>query len=176
MLQQVMADGSIQLKWLVRFFCTSKQGNNLVFDDRTVMPMQRMHKDVGTCLSLVDFIPDGNTMPVGIFCASAMDAEQADDHKSYRHLMRHALCARLAEAAVEWGQRTIYGKRPAIRPAFGYATCPDHSLKGMALALLDAEQRIGVKLTENYSIIPSTTVCGMFIEHPEARYFSVGKD
>ena len=62
------------------------------------------------------------------------------------------------------------------RPAFGYATCPDHSLKGTALAMLDAEQRIGVKLTENYSIIPSTTVCGMFIEHPEARYFSVGKD
>jgi len=40
---------------------------------------------------------------------------------------------------------------------------------------LDAEQRLGITLTDHYSIQPSTSVCGLFIHHPEASYFPVGR-
>jgi hypothetical protein len=34
---------------------------------------------------------------------------------------------------------------------------------------------VGVTLNDHYSITPSTTVCGLFVCHPEARYFTVGR-
>jgi 5-methyltetrahydrofolate--homocysteine methyltransferase len=89
--------------------------------------------------------------------------------------MSHAICARLAEACAEWLQRRLYGQRHVLRAAFGYATCPDHSLKRIVFDLLDAEERLAVSLTDHYSIQPSTAVCGLFICHPDARYFPVGR-
>ena len=62
-----------------------------------------------------------------------------------------------------------------MRVAFGYATCPDHSLKRIVFDSLEAEQRLGITLTDHYSIQPSTSVCGLFINHPEATYFPVGR-
>jgi 5-methyltetrahydrofolate--homocysteine methyltransferase len=57
-----------------------------------------------------------------------------------------------------------------IRPAIGYPLCPDHSLKRVLFDMTDAERVLGVSLTENYSILPSATVCGLVISHPEACY------
>ena len=62
-----------------------------------------------------------------------------------------------------------------LRVAFGYATCPDHSLKRVVFDRLDAERQLDITLTDHYSIQPSTSVCGLFICHPEARYFPVGR-
>ena len=61
-----------------------------------------------------------------------------------------------------------------LRVAFGYATCPDHSLKRIVFDRLHTEQQLGITLTDHYSIQPSTAICGLFIVHPEARYFPVG--
>jgi 5-methyltetrahydrofolate--homocysteine methyltransferase len=112
-------------------------------------------------------------------------------------LMTHALCARLAEAGAEWlGEKVKKLKIEKVkeeeglhedvstfqlfnfstlRVAFGYATCPDHSLKRIVFDRLEAEQRLDVSLTDHYSIQPSTSVCGLFISHPEAKYFPVGR-
>jgi len=62
-----------------------------------------------------------------------------------------------------------------LRVAFGYASCPDHSLKRIVFDHLKAEQQLGITLNDHYSILPSTSVCGVFISHPEARYFPVGR-
>ena len=88
--------------------------------------------------------------------------------------MSHAICARLTEACAEWLQRRLFPNSHALRVAFGYATCPDHSLKRIAFDLLQAERLLGVTLTDHYSINPSTAICGMFVSHPEAHYFPVG--
>ena len=103
--------------------------------------------------------------------------EEYADKKSYDSLMNHALRARLAEACVSWIQHQVYDKhsKRVIRPAFGYPVCPDHSLKQILFQQLHAEERLGVRLTPQYSIQPSTTVCGLFIAHPEARYFTIGR-
>ena len=90
--------------------------------------------------------------------------------------MMHALCARLAEAGAEWLQGSGFRVQDSgLRVAFGYATCPDHSLKRIVFDRLDAEQKMDITLTDHYSIVPSTSVCGLFIYHPEAKYFPVGR-
>jgi 5-methyltetrahydrofolate--homocysteine methyltransferase len=41
--------------------------------------------------------------------------------------------------------------------------------------LLDANVNSGIQLTENYAMIPASSVCGLYFSHPDAQYFSVGK-
>ena len=90
------------------------------------------------------------------------------------HAELDALCARLAEAAAEKVQRRLFGEQKSLRVAFGYATCPDHSLKRIVFDRMKAEHKLDITLTDHYSIQPSTAICGLFINHPEARYFPVG--
>jgi 5-methyltetrahydrofolate--homocysteine methyltransferase len=61
-----------------------------------------------------------------------------------------------------------------IRPAFGYPACPDHTEKSKLFALLGAEEA-GLALTETYAMTPAASVSGIYLAHPEARYFSVGR-
>ena len=84
------------------------------------------------------------------------------------------MCARLTEALAEWMQEQAGEGLAMIRPAFGYSACPDHSLKQDVFKLLDAPRKIGVSLTSSYAITPVTSLCGMLIAHPQARYFSIG--
>ena len=87
------------------------------------------------------------------------------------------LTAALADALVEaWStERTFCPDSiatPIIRPAFGYPCAPDHEDKRLAFKLLDAEQLCGLTLTSSAMIIPAASVCGIYIMHPEAIYFS----
>jgi 5-methyltetrahydrofolate--homocysteine methyltransferase len=59
-----------------------------------------------------------------------------------------------------------------IRPAFGYPACPDHTSKRTLFELLEAPG-IGLELTESCAMIPAASVSGLYLAHPEARYFGV---
>ena len=108
--------------------------------------------------------------------------------------MVKAIADRLAEAFAErlhervrnefWGympdetienEDLIKEHYQGIRPAPGYPACPDHSEKETLFRLLDAENRIGVSLTESFAMSPAASVSGLYFSNPEARYFSVGK-
>ena len=111
----------------------------------------------------------------------------------YNSILVKAVGDRLAEALAEymhkqvrdeWGfGRTeslnwddlVSEKYRGIRPAPGYTAQPDHTEKPILFELLDAEKRSGIKLTENYSMSPASSVAGMYYAHPESRYFAVGK-
>jgi len=69
----------------------------------------------------------------------------------------------------------IAEKYQGIRPAPGYPAQPEHSEKATLFRLLDAEHKIGVKLTESYAMWPGSSVSGFYYSHPESRYFGVGK-
>ena len=45
----------------------------------------------------------------------------------------------------------------------------------LSFTLLNAEENIGVNLTESMAMSPNATVSGYYFAHPEAKYFSVGK-
>ena len=173
-LQRAMADGSVHLRLLLRFEQTVRRGNDMVLADGQTLPMLRSQSPTGHCLSLADFFDEQQPRPLGLFTIVAQPCTGAQGDEGER-LMAHAVCARLAEACAEWLQLRLYGQCTAIRAAFGYASCPDHSLKRIVFDRLQAEQRLGVTLTDHYSIQPSTAVCGMFIGHSEARYFPVGR-
>ena len=100
---------------------------------------------------------------------------------------------RLAEAFAEylhfrvrtdWGydlkenltnEQFIKEEYQGIRPAMGYPSCPDHTEKKTIWELMDAEEKTGVSLTENYAMTPGSSVSGYYFVHPEARYFHLGK-
>lgn len=62
-----------------------------------------------------------------------------------------------------------------VRPAPGYPSCPDHTEKPKLWELLDAENNVGVSLTESYAMWPAASVSGWYFSHPESSYFGVGK-
>jgi 5-methyltetrahydrofolate--homocysteine methyltransferase len=114
-------------------------------------------------------------------------------HDDYSAIMLKALADRLAEAFTEflhedirknsWGYAAgeklemndlFREKYAGIRPAHGYPACPDHSEKEVLFELLEAK-KIGMHLTESYSMVPAASVSGLIFAHPEARYFFVGK-
>ena len=61
-----------------------------------------------------------------------------------------------------------------IRPAIGYPSVPDQKQVFLLDKLLNLSQ-ISVTLTENGAMLPTASVCGFYIAHPEASYFMVGE-
>jgi 5-methyltetrahydrofolate--homocysteine methyltransferase len=113
-------------------------------------------------------------------------------HDDYTGIMAKALADRLAEAFAEamherarreWGigepvsldnDALIAEQYRGIRPAFGYPACPDHTEKGTLFDLLDAPA-IGMSLSEHFAMLPAASVSGLYLHHPDARYFLLGK-
>ena len=152
--------------------------------------------------ALADFIApvDGGLQDyLGVFAVTAgLGAEELcarfeADQDDYRSIMTKALADRLAEALAEalhkmvredWGygrddqlgiEALIRERYRGIRPAAGYPACPDHTEKQILFDLLRVEERIGMRLTESYAMLPASSVSGLYFAHPEARYFAVGK-
>jgi len=114
-------------------------------------------------------------------------------HDDYSAIMAQALGDRLAEALAELMHKKAreacgYGKTEnlemkdiirekyrGIRPAPGYPACPDHTEKPPLFALLDATAATGITLTESNAMSPASSVSGMYFNHPDSKYFAVGK-
>jgi 5-methyltetrahydrofolate--homocysteine methyltransferase len=153
-------------------------------------------------LSLADFIApreSGVADYLGAFAVTAghgvdaLVARLQAEHDDYRAIMVKALADRLAEALAEmlherarrdcgFGEREQLTKEDllreryqGIRPAAGYPACPDHTEKSLLWQLLLVEERIGLRLTESYAMWPAAAVSGLYFNHPQARYFTVGK-
>jgi 5-methyltetrahydrofolate--homocysteine methyltransferase len=154
-------------------------------------------------LCLADYVaPADSGKPdwIGAFAVTAgigIDAHVARfeaDHDDYHSIMLKALADRLAEAFAErlhqlvrthlWRYRPgeqldndalINEQYAGIRPAPGYAACPDHTEKGTLWALLKPDERIGLTLTESFAMLPTAAVSGWYFSYPESRYFGVGR-
>jgi 5-methyltetrahydrofolate--homocysteine methyltransferase len=166
------------------------------------MLRQQAEKPTGQpYLSLADYIaPVGSGVAdhVGAFAITAgigvekLAARYEAALDDYNAIMVKALADRLAEAGAEylhararrdWGygvdesltsEDLIEERYRGIRPAFGYPACPDHTEKSKLFTLLEAE-RAGVTLTEHFAMMPASSVSGIYLAHPEARYFPIGQ-
>jgi len=69
----------------------------------------------------------------------------------------------------------IREKYRGIRPAPGYPACPDHTEKPPLFDLLNAEAVTGITLTESNAMFPASSVSGHYFNHPDSKYFAVGK-
>ena len=195
-LEKCIENKSLEVEALYKVEPAIRRGNDIVLcEDGQTLPMLRSQSAAYHYRCLADFFDEKQPSPIGLFVVTARPLQEPKDEEE--RLMMHALCARLAEAAAERltdpPQPSLKGReltsssrcfspfkgelegvRP-LRVAFGYATCPDHSLKRIVFDRLEAEQKLNVKLTDHYSIQPSTSVCGLIIWHPEAKYFPVGR-
>lgn len=153
------------------------------------------------CLS--DFVaPAGTGVAdyIGAFAVTAGIGEEEisnrykDAGDDYNAIMVQAVADRLAEAFAEYLHRqirtTFWGYVPnesldndamirekyqGIRPAPGYAACPEHTEKQVIWQILDAEQNTGMTLTESYAMWPGASVSGWYFSHPDSRYFAVAQ-
>ena len=166
------------------------------------LPMLRQQREKATgkpYYCLADFVapidsgvPDwigGFAITAGIGVDDLARAFEAE-HDDYSAIMVKALADRLAEAFAEmlharvrheWGHESetpnaedlIAERYRGIRPAFGYPACPDHTPKQRLFELLDAGSA-GITLSEHMAMLPTASVSGLYLAHPEARYFAVG--
>ena len=87
-------------------------------------------------------------------------------------MMERAVRVTLAEAASTWLDKRLSEGLPegvhVAKPAAGYASCPDHSLKRDILRLLP--EGLGITLTESCAMQPDAAICGFILLHPEAGY------
>jgi 5-methyltetrahydrofolate--homocysteine methyltransferase len=152
--------------------------------------------------ALSDFVtPKGEGADyIGGFAVTAGhgEAEKAAEFVAkgddYSSIMVKALADRFAEAFAEYlherVRRELWGYSPdetlsnddliseryqGIRPAPGYPSQPDHTEKKTLFELLDATSKSGIELTSSYAMTPPASVSGLYIAHPEAVYFAVGR-
>jgi 5-methyltetrahydrofolate--homocysteine methyltransferase len=203
LLDRIVDDASLTARGVYGFWPARSEGDDIVLEEGTVFPMLRQQVAKGehdVNRSLADFVAPMEVEladHVGAFActaglgASELVARFEADHDDYRAIMTKALADRLAEAFAEWLHERAradwgYETEPlakdellaerfrGIRPAFGYPACPDHSLKRRLFDLLDAET-VGMALTEHGAMTPAASVSGIYLHHPDARYFNVGR-
>jgi 5-methyltetrahydrofolate--homocysteine methyltransferase len=199
LLDRIVAEKLLTARGVFGFWPARSAGDDVLLDDGTSFCFLRQQSDYGDSRPnrcLADFIaPAGDHL--GAFAVTAgigadeLAAGFAAEHDDYHAIMVKALADRLAEAFAEYlhevARRAWYEageKLPAdqliaerfrgIRPAFGYPACPDHSEKPKLFALLGAAEA-GLALTETYAMTPAASVSGIYLAHPDARYFSVGR-
>jgi 5-methyltetrahydrofolate--homocysteine methyltransferase len=161
---------------------------------------QRKGQDIH--YALADFVApvqSGREDYVGAFAVTAghgcdeLAARFDAEHDDYNSILTKALADRLAEAFAEYLHQRVrrewgYGKKEklskeeliaekyrGIRPAPGYPAQPDHTEKRILFDLLAAENHTGIKLTEHFAMHPAASVSGLYIGHPQSRYFAVDR-
>lgn len=164
-----------------RFDGCHSEGDDIVSKDFR-LPMLRQEGE----RSLADFVPPkeyGFESPMGMFAISV----RTESHPSgcdcpacgteYGPMLTRAVRLTLAEAASEWLSRHIHKELPSefsgakvIKPAAGYSSCPDHTLKRDVLRLLPDSKRLGITLLESCAMIPDASICGLIFIHPDATY------
>jgi 5-methyltetrahydrofolate--homocysteine methyltransferase len=199
LLDRIVDERLLNARGVFGFWPASAVGDDVVLDEGTRFSFLRQQSDYGDSRpnrSLADYLsPDRDHL--GAFAVTAglgadeLAASFAAENDDYQAIMVKALADRLAEAFAEYvhelARRAWYESGPkapaeqlvaerfrGIRPAFGYPACPDHSEKSKLFALLGAEEA-GLALTESFAMTPAASVSGIYLAHPDARYFSVGR-
>jgi 5-methyltetrahydrofolate--homocysteine methyltransferase len=205
MLHRIVDENWLQARAVVGFWPANRIGDDVQLQTASgahtlhFLRQQAQKPSARPNLCLADFIADEGDY-LGAFavnCGEGVD-ERAKRfeaaHDDYSSIMLKALADRFAESCTEWlhrevrtrlwpyatgeqlsNQQLISEAYQGIRPAPGYPACPDHSEKTKLFELLDAQSRIGLKLTENFAMYPASAVSGYYFGHPQSQYFVVGR-
>ncbi len=197
LLDDIVAGKLLQPRGVYGFWPAAGDGDDIVLDDVrfSMLRQQSAYGDSRPNRSLADYVaPEGDH--IGAFAVSVHGADELAGRyeaelDDYQAIIVKALADRFAEAFAEWlheqARRGWYETGPelsseeliaerfrGIRPAFGYPACPDHSEKRKLFDLLGAEE-VGIELTESFAMTPAAAVSGIYLHHPQARYFSIGR-
>ena len=177
----------------VRDYATLYKKEETTFDVSQIVRMASesfsmpfMRQETGAGQSLCDFVAPASAgtkgSPFGAFTICVRPRNNAHEEgcccpacsNKYEDLVAKAVRLTLAEAASKWLDNKLRENLPdetkVIKPAAGYSSCPDHTLKRDIMMLLSGEYDLGIKLTESFAMIPEASICGLIFMHPEARY------
>jgi 5-methyltetrahydrofolate--homocysteine methyltransferase len=196
--QALLGELAVQARGVYGFWPAQRVGDDIVLPDTRFcfLRQQTAYGDSRPNRCLADYVASADDH-IGAFAVTAglgldeVIARYEAEHDDYRAIMAKALADRLAEAFAEllherarreWYDRGEHLSQDelraerfrGIRPAFGYPACPDHSEKWKLFELLGAES-VGLALTESGAMVPGASVSGIYLGHPQARYFSVGR-
>ena len=180
-IDRLKSENACRITISARFDGCHSEGDDIVSKDFR-LPMFRQEGE----RSLADFVPPkeyGFESPMGMFAISV----RTESHPSgcdcpacgteYGPMLTRAVRLTLAEAASEWLSGHIHKELPLgfsgakiIKPAAGYSSCPDHTLKRDILRLLPEAERLGITLLDSCAMIPDASICGLIFIHPDASY------
>jgi 5-methyltetrahydrofolate--homocysteine methyltransferase len=197
LLTEITSNTLLQARGVHGYWPAHAEGDDIVVADTRFcfLRQQADHTDGRPNRCLADYVAPADDH-VGAFAVSVHGADELAarfeaEHDDYRAIIVKALADRLAEACAEWlhlhvrqdwyapGEQlplddVLRERFRGIRPAFGYPACPDHSEKTKLFALLGAENA-GMRLTESFAMTPAAAVSGIYLAHPQAKYFAVGR-
>ena len=177
----------------VRDYATLYKKEETAFDVSQIVRMASesfsmpfMRQETGAGQSLCDFVAPASAgtkgSPFGVFTICVRPRNNAHEEgcccpacsNKYEDMVAKAVRLTLAEAASKWLDNKLCENLPdetkVIKPAAGYSSCPDHTLKRDIMMLLSGDYNLGIKLTETCAMIPEASICGLIFMHPEARY------
>ena len=174
-----------------------------VLDKLITLRQQSKKRDGLANIALSDYIAPKNSNIkdyIGLFSVSSgfgcdeLCSTYEKNNDDYNSIMAKAIADRLVEAFAEylhklirtkyWGynknekttnEDLIKEKYQGIRPAPGYPACPDHLEKKTIWKILNVEEKIGIKLTENLAMWPAASISGYYFSNIESKYFGLGK-
>ncbi len=203
--------GDFKIMLSARFLNGYSENDDIVAtvnDTEVRLPMMR--QETFKMQSLSDFViakASGRTSPFGMFaiCVSKRSTAHEEGcscpacNSRYEDMIGKTVRHTIAEAASKWLSVKVEEatKVKVVKPAAGYSSCPDHTLKKDILELLGeckelhghdctcgchghghAHQHdhkfespsLGIKMTESYAMTPDASICGLIFMHPEAGY------
>ncbi|MDL1894187.1 hypothetical protein FBQ87_15075 [Sphingobacteriales bacterium CHB3] len=200
---KIKSENLLQPKVVYGYFPCQSVGNDLIIyhddmkSERMRFTFPRQSDDRFLCLSDYFASVESGRMDVVAFhlvtmgsVASEYSAKlfAANNYKDYLYF--HGLSVESAEALAElWHKKVreelgIAGKDAkeikrlfsqgyqGSRYSFGYPACPNLEDQTKLFELLNGE-RIGVCLTDEFSLEPEQSTNAIIVHHPEARYFNV---
>jgi 5-methyltetrahydrofolate--homocysteine methyltransferase len=205
MLEQIVEEGWLTARGVAGLWPCSRAGDDVVIaegEGSVTLPFLRQQVNKSRDrknMCLADFIDANGDDWIGGFAVGIHGIEPHSerfqtDKDDYSDILLKALADRFAEAFAErlhshirtdlWGyaageqltnEALIKEQYRGIRPAPGYPACPDHSLKPLLFDLLNAEENVGLNLTESFAMYPTAAVSGFYFGHAQAEYFGVAR-
>jgi len=195
----------LQPKVVYGYFPCQSDGDDLIIyhvdmkTERLRFTFPRQTSDRFLCLSDYFASVDSGRMDVVAFhlvtvgkVASEYSSELYASNNYKDYLYFHGLSVESAEALAELWHKKIREELGIVhkdatdikrlfsqgyqgsRFSFGYPACPNLEDQVKLFELLDGE-RIGVRLTEGYSLDPEQSTNAIIVHHPEARYFNINQ-
>lgn len=192
-------EGNYRTHAVFRIVDANSDGDDIIADGIR-LPMLRQQKPTKPGqpnLCLADFLrpaSQGIADKLGLFAATVdHDLACGYDNDVYGKMLSQVLADRLAEGTAELMhlqvRRQYWGYAPneklsmdeihaekyqGIRPAVGYPSMPDTSMNFLIDKIINMAS-IGIRLTESGMMQPHASTSGLMFEHPQARYFELGK-
>jgi 5-methyltetrahydrofolate--homocysteine methyltransferase len=200
-LDRIQTEGLVEAGVVYGYFPCVSEGDDLVVlhedgSERTRFTFPRQRRDRHLCLA--DFFrprESGETDVVGFQLVTVGSriggrTQELFERNAYRdYLELHGLSVQLAEALAEYWHTRVRselgfgGQDPddieeffklgyrGARFSLGYGACPDLEDRAKIVELLKPA-RIGVRLSEEFQLVPEQSTDAIIVHHPEAKYFN----